>query len=713
MGVVYEAEDTQLQRRVAVKLLPKDVSADADALARFLREARAAAQLNHPNVVAVYDIGDHGGTHYIVQELMTGGSAQDVLRDRGGFHWVEATAILRDVCRGLAAVHRTGTIHRDIKPANILRSADGVVKLGDFGLVRPTGATGTGVTGLGEVIGTPHYMSPEQCRCDPPDERSDLYALGATYFALLTGRPPFDSSDGMQVLFAHCGQPAPDPRAAVAGVPAECAALVSRAMEKERSRRFRDADAMLAALDAVLAGHTARGADSAEPPPVWALPEPAATAAPVSLAGAYPAERPEPAGRRPRRGRAVLTVAGFVLLAAFVLVLKVSQQPPAVAPEVDDWPKLSADADQAVTHRDADALRRALARLDLLQRRTADGPGRDAIPAGRVRLEKALAFRECITEKGFVIGMEGPVTGVAFSPDDRRLALGQALGGAGALVLDGHTGERHAAVWPTQGGKMTRVVAVAFDRDGKTLAAACTNNVVRLADVETGRESAIDLGSRVNSATSVAFSPTAAHLLIGMDPYGEGKGRPYQKLCDPGTGVELFAFKAEHSAKVAAVAFTAGGHQVATGSHDKRVVMWNAETGRIWRELRTGLTVRAVACSPNGRLLAVAGTADDGPVIQFWDYAAEKLLASRVSPHGACLCLAFSRDGARLASGSGPNVLVWDAEAHDLLDTLAGHGRDVLSVAFSARGGVLASGSADQTARLWDVARHLPPGSLR
>src|SRR4051812_45416986 len=133
MGVVYQAEDTLLKRKVAIKLLPRDFSANPEALKRFLREGQAAAKLNHVNVVAVYDIGEAQGSHYIVMELITGGSAQDFLRTQGPFHWTEATSILMDVCRGVAAAHKAGLIHRDIKPANILRSTEGVIKLGDFG----------------------------------------------------------------------------------------------------------------------------------------------------------------------------------------------------------------------------------------------------------------------------------------------------------------------------------------------------------------------------------------------------------------------------------------------------------------------------------------------------------------------------------------------------------------------------------------------------
>jgi len=253
MGVVYEAEDTILRRQVAVKLLPEAVAAQADALSRFLQEARAAARLNHPNVVAVHDIAEQDQTHFIVMELMSGGSAQDFLDAQGPFDWSEATRIIADVCRGLQAAHRAELIHRDIKPANIMRGDDGVIKLADFGLAKVTSQSATApVTQFGFVVGTPDFMSPEQCSSDPLDERSDIYSLGATYYALLTGKPPYSGDGPIQVMFAHCSASVPNVRNDNPNIPGECAAIVQRAMTKTRSQRFASAAEMLDALEAVL-----------------------------------------------------------------------------------------------------------------------------------------------------------------------------------------------------------------------------------------------------------------------------------------------------------------------------------------------------------------------------------------------------------------------------------------------------------------------------
>ena len=268
MGLVFEAEDTTLSRRVALKVIAG--RAGPDARARFLREARAAAALDHPNVVQIHDADVVGETAFLVMELVAGGSAADRLA-AGPLPWPEATAVILDACRGLAAAHVAGMIHRDIKPANILLKADGgpgspaapvapsafrfppvSAKLADFGLVKPAAGSSSGLTDGNARMGTAQYMSPEHCRGEPLDARSDLYSLGAAYHTLLTGRPPYAADEPMQVMFAHCAMPVPDPRTADPSIPAGCAEVVGRAMAKEPFDRYPTAEAMAEALVALL-----------------------------------------------------------------------------------------------------------------------------------------------------------------------------------------------------------------------------------------------------------------------------------------------------------------------------------------------------------------------------------------------------------------------------------------------------------------------------
>jgi hypothetical protein len=244
MGVVYEGEDTLLRRRVAIKVIPSTSNTEVN-ISGLLREARATAQLDHANVLRVYHIGKWDAGFYLVLELVSGGSLHDRLAS-GALPWAVATGALCDACKGLSAAHAAGLIHRDIKPANLMCGPGGV-KVADFGLAR--GGSLTTTEGL--LAGTPFYMSPEQCRGERADERSDIYALGATYFHLLTGRPPFVHATPAQVMFAHCTRQVADPRSVVADLPEECAAVVKKAMAKDPADRYQTAEAMLAALAAL------------------------------------------------------------------------------------------------------------------------------------------------------------------------------------------------------------------------------------------------------------------------------------------------------------------------------------------------------------------------------------------------------------------------------------------------------------------------------
>jgi CheY-like chemotaxis protein len=250
MGIVYEAENPQLGRKAAVKILPRSLSTDAGALARFQTEARAAARIEHPNVVGVYDVGEWDGHRFIVMQFVAGGTAQARLDANGAFPWAEAGRIAAQACRGLAAAHACGVLHRDIKPSNIMLGADGTVKLGDFGLAKVlevlVPASGTQ---SGELLGTPEFMSPEQCRNEPLDARSDVYSLGASYHALLTGRAPYEGNT-VSVIYGQCFGDLPDPRTIRPDVPEACAAFVRKAMSKSPAARFPSAAAMIAALEA-------------------------------------------------------------------------------------------------------------------------------------------------------------------------------------------------------------------------------------------------------------------------------------------------------------------------------------------------------------------------------------------------------------------------------------------------------------------------------
>src|ERR1700730_4175070 len=175
MGVVLKAHDPTIERDVAIKVLAEHLAADATALGRFLAEAKAVGKINHPKVMAIYEICQEGPIHYMVLEYCPGGSVDDRLTKQDTLSLFEATQVLIDACKGVGAAHAAGLIHRDIKPANFMRAANGSIKVVDFGLAKAAADTGRGLTQTGTVIGTPFFMSPEQCEARPLDQRSDIY----------------------------------------------------------------------------------------------------------------------------------------------------------------------------------------------------------------------------------------------------------------------------------------------------------------------------------------------------------------------------------------------------------------------------------------------------------------------------------------------------------------------------------------------------------
>ncbi len=251
-GFVLQGHDELLDRSVAIKLLGPDSARIPMLRRQFMQEARTMAKLGHPNTVAIHDVGEHDRALYLVMEQCDGGTTYEMLKKAGPIDVRRATRILRDACRGLDAAHRRGMIHRDIKPDNILLDEHGTAKLSDFGLVL---APNTADIASGDhIIGTPHYMSPEQCGNGLVDHRSDLYAMGATWYHLLTGKPPFAGpTDLKEVLRRHTEEPPPDPRESVPNLPEDVVSVLLTCMAKTPADRYQNASEMLRDLEAVLA----------------------------------------------------------------------------------------------------------------------------------------------------------------------------------------------------------------------------------------------------------------------------------------------------------------------------------------------------------------------------------------------------------------------------------------------------------------------------
>jgi hypothetical protein len=251
MGVVYLATYLKNGRKMAVKVLAPEMSADGRLLRRFLREMAILSRLRHPHIVRYYGGGKDKTQHFYAMEFMDGGSVEQMLKKKGRFTWEEAIAFTRQVSLALEYAHNHGIIHRDLKPANLFLGKDGLVKLGDFGIARDTQATA--LTAAGRTVGTYAYMAPEQISGKPPVSRkTDLYALGCVMFEMLTGKPPFNAPTAAEMLFAHLEEDPPQVSSAVPDCPVWLERLVSKLLEKDPEERYYDALALQVALDEVV-----------------------------------------------------------------------------------------------------------------------------------------------------------------------------------------------------------------------------------------------------------------------------------------------------------------------------------------------------------------------------------------------------------------------------------------------------------------------------
>jgi serine/threonine-protein kinase len=342
MARVHEAEDLRLGRRVAVKVLLAQFTNDAEFLRRFEQEARHAASLSHPNIVGVFDVGQDGSAHYIVMELVDGQTLKEAIQASGPLPIPEAIRIGIEVCAALTAAHARGLVHRDIKPQNILLTVDGAVKVADFGIARRTAAAA--LTQTGTVLGSVHYLSPEQARGQEAGPRADLYALGVTLFEMLTGRLPFDAENPIAVAMQHVQNAPPLPRQFNRAIPPALETIVLRLMAKNPAERFPDAASLAQALRGVLGQASGRtrvaGAGVPTPPPPVIPPTVAGPTAAMSrppnppaagptrvmsgvIAPQAAAAAPPVAGSRGRRSILVGVTVGALLAALVVAVLAI------------------------------------------------------------------------------------------------------------------------------------------------------------------------------------------------------------------------------------------------------------------------------------------------------------------------------------------------------------------------------------------------------
>jgi WD40 repeat protein len=654
MGVVYRARDLALQRTVALKLILAGGQAGAPERQRFQAEAEAVARLQHPNVVQIHAVGEHGGVPYCALELVEGGSLAHRLA-AGSLPAAEAAGLVEALAGAVGLAHRRHVVHRDLKPANVLLASDGTPKVSDFGLARRLDVEGH-PTQTGAVLGTPSYMAPEQARGEAAGPAADVYALGAVLYECLTGRPPFKGASAVETLDLVRRQEPVAPRWLSPQVPRDLETVCLKCLSKEPEQRYAGAEALADDL---------RRWQSGEPiaaRPVGAL----------GRAGKW-------ARRNPAVARLLAAVAGSLLLgasAATFFALRAT-----VKADLADQEARRADrearANQELAERERDARLDAQEKGQLAEQRAEEARAKGKL--AEQRAEEARAKGKLAEQRAEEARFEAARAGNALHASQLRQAL-RARQDNDLGAAEGALAEVEA---PFREALETRFLRQVCRRQMRTLPGGPAN--ASISDLAVS-----DDGKRIFSA------------------HGWLNGPGEVKAWDAETGREQFTFKG-HSRGARCVALSGDGTRAVSGGNDQTVKVWDANTGKEQLTFkghvaRGGAPVTAVAISGDGKWV-VSGS---GRTVKVWDADTGKERLSFLAHPGRVSGVAIRRDGRQIVTAGGEDskpgeVKVWDAETGAEKLSLRGHTAAVNRVALSGDGKCIVSGGQEGVVRAWDA----------
>jgi serine/threonine-protein kinase len=651
MAVVFRARDERLDRPAALKILAPALASDEQFRLRFIAESRAAAAVDDPFIIPVYEAGEAGGVLFIAMRFVQGGDLRQVLDREGALPKERAAGFISPVASALDAAHRAGLVHRDVKPGNILIDAGedrpDHVYLSDFGVAKAVSSAG--LTGPGFFVGTPDYAAPEQIQGRAVDGRADQYALACVAFQLLTGTLPFRPEQGLPVLLAHVSTPPPSPTALRPDLPGAVDRVMARAMAKEPGERYASCLDFAGTLREAL-GLPPFDPEGAATAP--AIPHPVApagdtvTLTPATARPRRTAVRPGPATAWVRRHRLpALALAGAALAAVGAIAFLAASAATSQAP-----PKSLAAAQSAAAARPAhpttsasSARAQSYTHVSIKLPSPYAGKGIDSLAFGLTGTRLAIADGEhvCLWDVVTKAGCETnadvtSATAVAFNAAGKTVAVG---GQGGRVALFNASTMALITYFSDPGSD--GVVSLAFSPDGKTVAAGDDNGSTYLWDVATGKAVTVT-DPKSQGVRTVVFSPDGNTLAVGdLDGsvylWNVISGKLAGALTDPG------------SRGVNATAFSPNGATVAAGDFNGRTYLWNVATKKIARAYPDPLSsgVNAVAFSPDGRLLAAA---DENGAIFLWDAATVHLVNPLVVDK-VVTAMAFTPDSETLATG--------------------------------------------------------------
>jgi WD40 repeat protein len=665
MGVVYKARQLSLGRVVALKMVLAGAQAGANQLARFRAEVEAIARLQHPNLIQVFEVGEHDGQPYFAMEFVDGGGLDHKI-DGKPQPPRQAADLVETLARAMHAVHRAGIIHRDLKPGNVLLTTDGTPKITDFGLAkRLDGERGPTLTG--DIIGTPSYMAPEQAWGQTREigPAADIYALGAILYELLTGRPPVEGESPWDAIHRVVFEEPITPRRLQPCVPPDLETICLKCLQKEPHKRYDSALALADDLRRFL-----------QDEPILAR----------------PIGRWERIVKWARRRPAAASLVAVSALALLVLAVG----------GVVSHVRISHALAEAT--KSAEESRRRLVRLNVAEGRHAldqgDWPGSLVWYAEALRLDEGNAGREKIHRRRFgavlrqcprllLLGFhDGPVVQAQFSRDGRYLIT--ASEDRTAQIWEIHTGKPAGPPLRHDGA----VLWAAFRPDGRAAVTAGRDATARVWDVATGRSLLPPL-RHDGPVVCASYSDDGRRILTASKD-------ATARLWDAATGASL-APPLRQGQAILCAAFSADGRRIVTASADHTARVWDGVTGESLTPLlgHTGAVTWA-AFDPEGRRVVTASA--DGTA-RIWNAATGKLLTPALKHHGAVVRASFSPDGRRVLTASADHTArVWDAVSGEPALPAFQQDSGLTCAAFAPDSRWVVTAGDDNTACLWDTA---------